>query len=161
MQRNAEFWHWPSRGPAAPPHWAPRPRSGVCGVCPACRELQLLCLCEKPDSALRLRMEANTDLLFPRRGQPRGASAVPFGPVLPGRTGNKRTSWGRFLKVWGGQEPGWREVPSARSQWSGGWMDLRPVFACRSGGRAPGFSLSSVQFAWFSPSCLFSEVRGH
>ena len=97
----------------------------------------------------------------PAGASPGGASAVPFGPVLPGRTGNKRTSWGRFLKVWGGQEPGWREVPSARSQWSGGWMDLRPVFACRSGGRAPGFSLSSVQFAWFSPSCLFSEVRGH
>lgn len=71
-------------------------------MCPACRELQLLCLREKPDSTLRLRMEANTAPLFPRRGQPRGASAVPFGSVLPSCTGNKRTSWGRFLKVWGG-----------------------------------------------------------
>ena len=44
----------------------------------------------------------------PAGASPGGASAVPFGPVLPGRTGNKRTSWGRFLKVWGGQEPGWR-----------------------------------------------------
>ena len=128
---------------APPPHWPPRPGHGVCGVCPACRELQLVCLCEKPAIALRLRMETNTAPPSPAEASPRGPRLCPFGwcfqTAQVTRAGSPRLRahvMGQASEGAGIQGPGSRELPSARpsSRWSGRWMGLRPVFPCWSGG---------------------------
>lgn len=137
-------------GAAPPPHRPPRPRHGVCGVCPACCELQFVCLCEKPAAALRLRMETNTARPSPAEASPQGPRLCPFGRCFQAAQVTSADSprlrahvVGQASEGAGIRGPGSRELPSACPSFrcSGRWVGLRPVFPCRSGGRAPGFSL--------------------
>lgn len=124
-------------------------------MCPACRELQLLCLREKPDSTLRLRMEANTAPLFPREASPGGLSLCPLGPVLPSCTGNRAHVVGQVSEGVGGQGLAGRRCPlRALSGQTGGWISAQ----CLPAGQVvelQGF-LSPVSSCLVSPSCLFS-----
>lgn len=90
--------------------------------------------------------------------RPAGASAVPFGLVLPGCTGNRAHVVGQVSEGVGrARSLAGRRVPSgALSGQAGGWISAS---VCLRGQvvELQGFSLQ-CPVCLVSPSCLFSEV---